>query len=98
MTKKNFKQSPSDFFIDKNIEGQISTEQYGYDPKTAIKEEAPFPEPVKKKEARSQRVQLLTTPSQHQAMKALADEAGESANELYNRAIAFYLEARRDKE
>lgn len=44
-------------------------------------------------EVRSKRVQLLLQPSVVERMRTLAKSEGISINEIYNRAVGFYLEA-----
>lgn len=89
-TKKNTFKNPVEAFISVP-EGE------------PIKEETPVgglvkaPEGYKRNpefiEVRSKRVQLLLQPSVVDRMKALAKSEGASINEMYNRAVAYYLEA-----
>ena len=88
-TKKNFK-NPVEAFISVPEEEPVRK-----DPPVGGLVKAPEgykrnPEFI---EVRSKRVQLLLQPSVVDRMKALAKSEGASINEMYNRAVAYYLEA-----
>lgn len=89
-TKKNSFKNPVEAFI------SVPEEE-------PVKKEAPVgglakaPEGYKRNpeyiEVRSKRVQLLLQPSVVERVKALAKAEEVSINEMYNRAVAYYLEA-----
>lgn len=88
-TKKNFK-NPVEAFISVPEEEPVRKD-------TPVGGLVKAPEGYKRNpefiEVRSKRVQLLLQPSVVDRMKALAKSEGASVNEMYNRAVAYYLEA-----
>ncbi len=88
-TKKNFK-NPVEAFISVPEEEPVRKD-------TPVGGLVKAPEGYKRNpefiEVRSKRVQLLLQPSVVDRMKALAKSEGASINEMYNRAVAYYLEA-----
>ena len=93
-TKKNFK-NPVEAFISVPEEEPVKNS-------SPAGELAKAPEGYKRNpeyiEVRSKRVQLLLQPSVVEKVKALATAEGVSINEMYNRAVAYYLEARENQE